>query len=315
MVQKNCVNLDNYPKSYKKKLLIICGPTATSKTALAIECAKLLNSEVISADSMYIYKGLDIGTAKPTKIEMQNIPHHLIDVVNPTDTFTVSDYKSLAKPIIDNLHNKGKVPIVCGGTGFYINSLLYNLSYGNGEGNLEVREKYKKLAEEFGNRYVYDILCEKDIASAEKLHFNDLKRVIRALEIFESGVKKSDILDDLTPNYNFKAYSFDFSREEMYARINSRVDIMLNSGLIEEVRGLISQGITLENQCMHAIGYKEVYSYLMGEISYDEMVDLIKLNTRHYAKRQLTFFKKLDNLQKIPFDDIKLVAKRIIENL
>lgn len=314
MVQKNCVNLFN-SQIINNKLLIICGPTATGKTALAIECAKLLNSEVISADSMYIYKGLDVGTAKPTKSEMQGIKHHLIDVVEPTDTFTVSDYKNLAKPIIEKLQANGKIPVVCGGTGFYINSLLYNFSYGNGEGNLVVREKYKKLAEEFGNKYVYDILCEKDFESAKKLHYNDLKRVIRALEIFETGVKKSNICDDLTPNYNYNAYSFDFSREEMYDRINSRVDIMLNSGLIEEVRGLISQGITLENQCMQAIGYKEVYSYLKDEISYEQMVDLIKLNTRHYAKRQLTFFKKLINLQKIPYDDVKLVAKRIVENL
>ncbi len=306
MVQKN--NID-------KKILIICGPTASSKTALSIECAKLLDTEVISADSLYIYRGLDIGTAKPSLEEMSGIKHNLIDVIDPKSAFTVSDYKNLAKPIIDNLIEKGKIPIICGGTGFYINSILYNLSYGNGTGNLEVREKYKKLAFEKGNEYIYEILRDKDPLSAEKLHFNDVKRVIRALEILENGVKKSDIIDDLTPNYSYSAYSINFDRQELYKRIDLRVDLMIKSGFIGEVKALMQDGITLENQCMQGIGYKEIYSYLRGEMDLVTAINLIKINTRHYAKRQITFFKKLPNLNYIEPDIPSALAKRIVENL
>ncbi len=230
MVQKNNINL-----------IIVCGPTASGKTALSIEIAKLLNTEIIYADSMDIYKGLDIGTAKPTNDEMAGIKHHLIDVVEPTENFTVFDYRNKAKPIIDNLINNGKIPVICGGTGFYINSILYNLSYGQGTGDLKVREKYKNLAEKHGNEYVYNILKEVDPISAEKLHFNDLKRVIRALEIYESGVKKSDIIDDKTPNYNYIAIYVDFDRQELYERINKRVDLMFENGLLDEIKELLSE--------------------------------------------------------------------------
>ncbi len=297
------------------KLLIICGPTASGKTALAIECAKLLNSEVISADSLYIYKDLDIGTAKPSKSEMDGVIHHMIDVVNPTDTFTVSQYKEMAEPIIKRLHSENKVPVVCGGTGFYINSLLYDLSYGKGEGNLDVREKYKELAKIHGNKYVYDILFEVDKKSAEKLHYNDVKRVIRALEIYESGNKKSDIVDNLTSKYDYHAYAINYPREELYSRINKRVDIMFDSGIIQEVESLINRGISLENQCLQGIGYKEVYAYFNGELNLDEAKELIKLNTRHYAKRQITFFKRLDGLVWLNPSSVKDLAEQIVEKL
>ena len=297
------------------KVLIICGPTASGKTALAIECAKLLNTEIISADSLYIYKDLNIGTAKPTIEEREGIIHHLIDVCSPTDTFTVSQFKGLAEPIIKSLHQKGKTPIICGGTGFYINSLIYDLSYGKGEGNLEVREKYKKLAEDFGNDYVYNELLKVDEESAKKLHQNDVKRVIRALEIYESGVKKSEIKDDLTPKYDYKAYTINFPRETLYERINKRVDIMFDLGIIDEVKALMDKGITLENQCLQGIGYKETYAYLMGESTLEEAKELIKLNTRHYAKRQITFFKKLKNLTYLEPDTAKNLAKYIVEKL
>lgn len=299
----------------KKKILIICGPTASGKTALAIECAKRLNTEVISADSLYIYKGLNIGTAKPTIEEMDGIVHHMIDVSLPTDTFTVSQYKELAEPIINKLHNDNKIPIICGGTGFYINSLLYDLSYGLGEGNLEVREKYKKLALDNGNRYVYEILANVDPESANKLHYNDVKRVIRALEIYESGQKKSDIKDDLTPKYDYTAIAIDYPREELYFRINKRVDLMFDLGIVEEVKGLLNSGITIENQCLQGIGYKEVYSYLNGELSVDQAKDLIKLNTRHYAKRQITFFKRLPNLIWIKPNEVSKVTKEVLDKL
>ena len=297
------------------KLLIICGPTASGKTALAIECAKLLKTEIISADSLYIYTDLNIGTAKPTIEEREGIVHHLIDVAKPTDTFTVSQFRELAEPIIKKLHSKGKIPIVCGGTGFYINSLIYDLSYVNGEGNPEVREKYQLLAKEHGNNYVYDILLKVDEDSAKKLHPNDVKRVIRALEIYESGAKKSDIKDDLTPKYDFKAFTIDFPRETLYERINKRVDLMFDLGIIDEVKGLMDKNITLENQCLQGIGYKETYAYLNNEITLDNAKELIKLNTRHYAKRQITFFKKMPNLTYLEPKDAKILAKDIVERL
>lgn len=306
MVQKNSV---------KNKILIICGATASGKTALAVECAKLLNSEVISADSMYIYKGLDIGTAKPNIDEMKGVKHHLIDVVDPKDNFSVSDYKNIATPIIERLHKEGKIPIICGGTGFYINSILYDLSYGNGSANLEAREKYKYLASVNGNEYVYNILKEKDPLSAEKLHFNDVKRVIRALEICENGNKKSEIIDEFIPKYDYNAYAINFPRETLYSRINERVDIMINNGLIDEIQALISNGVKKEFQCMQGIGYKEVLEYLDGNLTKEELVETIKLNTRHYAKRQITFFKRLPELKWLEPNNINEMAKKIVGEL
>lgn len=306
MVQKNNI---------KNKIIIICGATATGKSDLAIECAKLLDSEIISADSMYIYKQLNIGTAKPTTEEMQGVKHHIIDIVSPKDTFSVSDYKDLATPIINDLHSRNKIPIICGGTGFYINSLLYDLSYGNSSENLKVRNKYKKIAEEKGNKAVFDDLIKYDPESAEKLHYNDVKRVIRALEIYFNGTKKSDIKDVFVPKYDYDAFAIDYPRDELYNRINIRVDKMINFGLVNEVKQLIDIGINESHQCMQGIGYKEVLQYLNGTITIDEMIELIKLNTRHYAKRQITFFKRLSNLTFLQPNDSTVLAKNIVKGI
>jgi len=306
MVQKN---------SIKNKILIICGATATGKTDLAVQCAKRLNSEVISADSMYIYKNLNVGTAKPSISEMQGVVHHLIDVVKPDESFSVSDYKRLVEPIISKLLSEGKVPVICGGTGFYINSILYDLSYGNAGANIEVREKFKKIAEEQGNLAVYKHLLSVDPDTANKLHPNDLKRVIRALEIYYSSTKKSNIIDEFVPKYDYNAYAIDYTREELYERINNRVDLMLKNGLIDELNNLISLGITREHQCMQAIGYKELFDYLDGVRSLEETAELIKLNTRHYAKRQITFFKRLPNLRYLEKDKTDNLAEIIIREL
>lgn len=306
MVQKNNLN---------PKIIIICGPTASGKSDLAVECAKALDTQVISADSMYIYKGLNIGTAKPTLAEMQGVKHHLIDVVNPNDNFTVSEYKNLATPIIDNLIKNGKTPIICGGTGFYINSILYDLSYGKGKEDPKIREKYKKLCETHGKEYVYNILKAVDPDSANKLHPNDVKRVIRALEIFENGTKKSDIIDDLTPKYDYLAYSIDYPRETLYDRINLRVDNMVKKGLLEEIKRLLDIGLTKENQCMQAIGYKEIIDYFDGNCTFEQAVENIKLNTRHYAKRQITFFKKMPNLKYLAPNNIKILTNEILKDL
>ena len=305
MVQKDSIN---------NKIIIICGPTASGKSDLALELAKMLDSEIISADSMYIYKDLNIGTAKPTLVEMQGIKHHLIDVVSPYDNFSVSDYRSLALPIIDKLLVQGKTPIICGGTGFYINSILYDLSYGKVEANLEVREKYMALAKEKGNDYVYNILQECDSESAKKLHPNDLKRVVRALEIYYSGTKKSEIVDKLEPKYDYLAYSIDFDRDVLYSRINKRVDMMVENGLIDEVENLLKNGVSKENQCMQAIGYKEIIDYIEGKCTLEKAIDDIKLNTRHYAKRQITYFKKL-NVKMLSPNCNEQMAKQIVNEL
>lgn len=306
MVQKNSVN---------DKIIIICGPTASNKSALAINLAKMLDSEIISADSLNVYKKLDIGTAKPTKEEQKIVKHHLIDVVEPDKKFSVGDYRELALPIVNRLLSEGKTPIICGGTGFYINSILYNLSYGNVSADLVVREKYIKLAKEHGNLYVYNILKELDPKSAEKVHFNDIKRVVRALEICENGTKKSDIKDNLSSNFNYLAFSVDYEREELYKRINQRVDNMIERGLVNEVKSLINCGITIENQCLQGIGYKEIYAYLNGELNLTDAIEQIKLNTRHYAKRQITFFKKLPELQFLKPNNPDILARRIIDLL
>lgn len=283
-----------------KEVLVICGATATGKTALAAECAKLLGSAVISADSQLVYKGLDIGTAKPTKEEMLGVPHYMIDVAGPEAEYSVSDYRDAALPILNELISQGKVPVICGGTGFYINSLLFDYSYGGVPANEEVRSKYESLAAERGKEYVYDILKEKDGASAAKLHPNDLKRVIRALEIAESGIKKSDIDDGSSPRFSYLAVAADFQREQLYARINERVDKMFEAGLVDEVKGLLARGIDENCRCMQAIGYKEVLEGFKNGYSQSTMRDIIKQNTRRYAKRQITFFKKLPNLVWLP---------------
>lgn len=279
------------------KVLIICGATATGKTSLAVDCAKALQSEIISADSQLVYRGLNIGTAKPTVAEMQGIRHHLIDVVGAKENFSVSDYEAKAVPIVEELLSDNKVPVICGGTGFYINAILYKLGYGNAKANAEVRAKYEAILQERGKIYLHGLLAEVDGQTAEKLHYNDTKRVIRALEIFEtSGKKKSEQSDELKPRFDYTAVCIDYPREELYKRIDCRVDIMFNSGLIDEVRKLLACGIDENCQSMQAIGYKEVLEGLKLGYNDGTMRDIIKQNTRHYAKRRLTFFKKLKGI-------------------
>ncbi len=296
------------------KIIIVCGPTASGKSSLAFELAKKLDTEIISADSLCVYKNLDIGTAKPTKEERLQVKHHLIDVVNETKNFSVFDYEQRALPIIDDLLKKGKTPIICGGTGFYINSILYNLSYGKSLKNTKIREELNTLAKEKGKEYVYNLLQSVDKESADKLHPNDLVRVIRALEIFYStGEKKSMQNDKAIPRYDYVAVTIDRDRQELYDRIELRVDEMLKNGLIDEVKGLIEKGINKSHQCMQGIGYKEVYDAIISN-DYSTLEYLLKLNTRHYAKRQITFFKKLPNLRYVS-KNINIAIEEIINYL
>lgn len=307
MVQKNRLN---------GKTVIICGATASGKTDLAVALALKTGGEVISADSMTVYKGLNLGTAKPNKTELRGVEYHLLDAASPFDNFSVGDYKELAEPILERILGEGKTPIVCGGTGFYVNSLIFDYSYGKAPANLEARKKYIDLAVENGNAYVYDILKKVDPLSANKIHENDLKRVVRALEIYESGIPKSAISDEKKPKRDYAAFSIDFPREILYERINRRVDEMIKNGLVNEVQSLINLGVTDKNQCMQGIGYKEIYSYLTGNVSLEEAVEQIKLNTRRYAKRQITFFKnQLPGVINLPPVSAEENAEYIIDKL
>lgn len=294
---------------------MVCGPTASGKSAFAVEIALKFGGEIVSADSVSVYKGLDIGSAKPSEEEKRGVPHYLIDVASPKDSFSVGDYEELAVPAVEDISGRGKIPIICGGTGFYVNSVLYRMSYGLSKGDIGIRRKYERAAEEKGREFVYSILKEKDPETAAKLHPNDLVRVIRALEIFDAtGVKKSDIKDEMVPRYDFIALMPTLPREILYERINARVDDMMSCGLTSEVRSLLESGVTLEDQCMQGIGYKETAEAILSgtEIPTEQ----IKMNTRRYAKRQITFFKRFQNLYPIDFtdDDKNEKTFKIIDN-
>lgn len=299
-----------------KKVVVICGPTASGKTALAIECAKLLHTEIISADSMLIYRHCSIGTAKPTEEEKQGIVHHMIDIVDPTDEFSVSDYERIASPLLDKLYAEGKVPILCGGTGFYIKSLLYKSHFGGTAKDDSVRKKYEDILSDRGAAYLHNLLEKIDYESAKKLHQNDTKRVIRALEIYElTGKKKSEQADIEEPIFDFLCFRYQYERSALYERINRRVDAMFRGGLMEEVEKLISMGITDSNQCMQGIGYKEVYSGIKNGNSIEEIREKVKQNTRNYAKRQITFFNRMQNLVDLIPQSVTEDAQRILKSL
>ena len=296
-----------------KTALVVCGATATGKTALAVECAKRLDGEVVSCDALLVYRGLNIGTAKPTRVEMGGIPHHLIDVVEPWEQFSVSDFERLALPVIDDILERGKTPVLCGGTGFYLNALLYKSTFGDTPAAPEIRRKYEKIAEEEGREALHARLRAVDPESAEKLHYNDVKRVVRALEIYEAtGKKKSDQHDEPIPRFPFLAVAYDYPREVLYERIDRRVDNMLEAGLVAEVEALLASGVPENAQCMQGIGYKEVVEALKNGSVHSTMSDIIKQNTRNYAKRQLTFFKRMQNLRFITPKPLELAAQEVI---
>lgn len=282
-----------------RKILIITGPTASGKTNLALRCAKQLDGEIISADSMQVYRHLNIGTAKITKLEMQGIRHHLIDVVNPDQEFSVGQFVTLARDIIEDIFSRNKVPIIVGGTGLYIKSLIYPYTFANTPKNNDVRQKYKDLLEKNGQDYLYNLLKQKDSIASQKVHPNDTKRVIRALEIIElSGKTKSEQnLENITPAYDYLLVAIDLDRQVLYDRINKRVDNMFNNGLVSEVKKLIeSKLVTFDCQSMQAIGYKEFKDYFNGAIGLSQLKELIKQHSRNYAKRQLTFIRGFDNV-------------------
>ena len=281
----------------KKKFLVVCGATASGKTSFAVSLAQKLGGEVVSADCMLVYKRMNIGTAKPTAEETRGVRHHMIDVAEPTEKYSVSDYEKAALPVCESLFSKNVPPVICGGTGFYIQSLLFSRTNGGAGGDEAIRRGYEEIAQTQGREYLHDLLRDVDPQSAEKLHPNDVKRVIRALEIYRlTGRRKSEQNDGFSERYPYVAVAFQFPRDELYARIDRRTDEMLAAGLVDEVRDLLNAGVAPDCQSMQGIGYKEVVKYLKNEISYSTMRDIIKQNTRNYAKRQITLFKKFPGL-------------------
>lgn len=280
----------------KQKLLVIGGPTAVGKTDLSIRIAKKLNGEIISADSMQIYKYMDIGSAKVTKEEMDGVKHHLIDVVNPDVPFSVADFKEHGDAALKDIISRGKFPIIAGGTGLYINSLTCNMTFTEAEKDEEYRKYLEDLANEKGNEYIHEMLKECDPISYKEIHANNRKRVIRALEVFKLTKKpfsSYNVGDDFyKSDYDIHYYVLTMDREKLYNRINKRVDIMMENGLLEECIKLRDMGYTSDMQSMQGIGYKEILYYLEGKISLDEAIDMIKQGSRNYAKRQLTWFRR-----------------------
>lgn len=299
-----------------KKLIVICGATASGKTALAVECAKHFDGEVISCDALLVYRGLNIGTAKPTAEEMAGIPHHLINVADPREKFSVHDFETLALPIVEEILARGKTPVLCGGTGFYMNALLFRSGFGHVAADEAVRSRYEDIAREKGKEALHELLRTCDPESADRLHPNDVKRVVRALEIFElTGTKKSAQADSREPRYPYEAFALDYPREELYERIARRTQAMLGAGLVDEVRGLLAAGVPEDAQCMQGIGYKEVVECLKNNDLQSTMFDIILKNTRNYAKRQLTFFKRMPNLHWLKPSDMPTLIKEIEEVL
>lgn len=301
----------------KIPLLVIAGPTASGKTATAVELAKIYDGEVISADSMQIYKGLSIATAKPTKEEMQGVPHYLVDFLEPDKSFSVADYVKLAGERIRDIHSRGKLPIVCGGTGLYISSLVDNIIFEDTETDGSVRKRLEAEAKEIGNHELWLRLKEVDPATAEKVHENNLPRVIRGLEVFETtGVPlsqhKINSRREQSP-YNACMIGLTASdRQFIYDRINRRVDIMVENGLIEECRQFYESFTPAT--AYQAIGYKELVPYFEGRAELGDCLDKIKQESRHYAKRQLTWFRRVDGIKWVETDKFDNL-KKIIENI
>ena len=296
----------------KEKVVVICGPTASGKTALSIELAKKINGEIVSSDSMQIYKEMDIGTAKTTKEEMQGIKHYMIDIISPEKRYSVADYKKEAKEAIREIIKKGKTPIVVGGTGLYVDSLIYEIEYPNIEFDEEYRKKLEIQAEKEGLENLYEQAKRIDPEAIKKISQNDKKRIIRILEIYHAtGYNKTEQerkSREKEPEFDYKVYGLNMPREKLYKRIDLRVDIMIKQGLIEEVEKIYKKYSEFPT-AMQGLGYKEVVEYLKNNLTKEEMIEKIKQETRRYAKRQMTWFRK--NKQKIWLDTENTVQNNL----
>lgn len=294
----------------KPPLIILTGPTAVGKTQLSISLAKKINGEIISADSMQVYRKMDIGSAKIKKEEMQGIAHHMIDILDPKEEFHVVEFQKRALEYIEDIYSRGKIPIIVGGTGFYIQALLYHIDFTENEEDRPYRRELEALAEEKGAEYLHSMLAQVDPESAEIIHANNKKRVIRALEFYkETGKKISAHNEEQRQNespYDFCYFVLNHKRDVVYDRIEKRVDVMLEEGLVDEVEQLIAYGCKPASVSMQGLGYKQIAKYLLGEISYEQAVYEIKRDTRHFAKRQITWFKREQDViwvDKSEFDD------------
>ncbi len=277
-----------------KPILGILGPTAVGKSRLALELAQKLNTEIISADSMQIYKGFDIGTAKPTKEEQSIVKHHLIDIVNPNESFSSYLFKKEAEKILQDFDKRNLIPLIVGGTGFFFKNLLYQFDFEEGSDTDKVRENLMQLKDKNGTDYMFSLLRNIDPQSAEIIHPNDIKKVLRALEIYyTTGRTKSSGQNKQKPRYSYKLFVLNRSREDLYNRINMRVDKMLEKGLVDEVYSIYKM-IPPNSQSLQGIGYKELIAYFNGECDLSQSIELIKQHSRNYAKRQITFYKKMD---------------------
>ena len=288
-------------------LIVIAGPTGVGKTDLSICVADKINGEIISADSRQIYRYMDIGTAKVEKEYRDKIKHHMIDIVDPNEEFSVSDFKKITMEIIDDINKKGKIPLLVGGTGLYINSIVYEIDFTNVASNKTIREHYESILLEKGKQFLYELLMEKDYDTATKLNINDTKRIIRALEVYDVTKipmsKQNKNFRKPSSKYNLIMYLLYMDRSKLYDRINARVDKMIEDGLINEVETLLKLGYEKSLNSMQGIGYKEIVDYLENKISLDEAVELIKKRSRNYAKRQLTWFKRDERCRWINVDE------------
>ncbi|WP_075980845.1 tRNA (adenosine(37)-N6)-dimethylallyltransferase MiaA [Bacillus massilinigeriensis] len=302
----------------KEKLLVIIGPTAVGKTKLSIELAKKFNGEIISGDSMQIYKGMDIGTAKIKKEEMEGITHHLIDIKQPEEPFSVAEFQEMVREKISDITIRGKLPMIVGGTGLYIQSVINDYHFSDAPSDIQFRETLEKRAREEGNERLYQELMEVDPNSAEKIHPNNTRRVIRALEIFHcTGKTMKEYQKQQSPDllYDVALIGLTMEREQLYERINQRVDQMITEGLIDEVKQLYDQGLR-ECQSIQAIGYKELYEYFDQRISLENAIDHLKQNSRRYAKRQMTWFRNKMDVKWFKMDNITdsfMLGKKIEE--
>lgn len=303
----------------KPKVIVICGPTASGKTSLSIELAKRIKGEIISCDSMQIYKDMTIGTAKPTVEEMDGIPHHLIDFVLPSERYSVADFKKAATQKIEEILSRNKIPIIVGGTGLYVDALVYNIEYLELETDLKYRQELENLIEQKGLEELYEKAKQIDEQAMQSISKNDKKRIMRVLEIYhQTGKTKTQLEAEsrLTPPpYDYIVFAITMDREKLYERINRRVDIMIEQGLIEEVQSLVNKYKEFPT-AMQGLGYKEVVEYIEGETTKEEMIEKLKMETRRYAKRQLTWFRKIENITWLNgLNDTQSNIDIILENL
>ena len=303
----------------KKPLIILTGPTAVGKTKASIGLAKAIGGEIISADSMQVYRHMDIGSAKITKEEMADVPHYLIDVLEPEEEFHVVRFQQMAKVAMTDIYSRGKIPIIVGGTGFYIQALLYDIDFTENEGDSVYREKLEALAKEKGAAYLHGQLAMVDPKSAEEIHANNIKRVIRALEFYhQTGQKISEHNErerQKESPYQFCYFVLNDRRECLYERIDQRVDQMIRNGLVQEVQTLKERGCTKQMVSMQGLGYKEIFSYLEGDCSLEEAVYIIKRDTRHFAKRQLTWFKRERDVIWVQKDELNYDDEKLLQSL